>query len=158
MRRRLRKLCGVYCRRWSALWPEVSSDLLLVRRFSDFVLSSSLDVTDHLCLLKCHVLVCVYGHCQEMCHFYTAASLTTGLSYLLCLDAKESGGGEVEAETTPTSLEEEGGLSSDSENVHANGIPGTPISASFTPSLPDDRLSVSSSDTQVMSDFLDIPK
>lgn len=50
---------------------------------------------------------------------------------------------------TPTSLEEEGGLCSDSENVHANGIPGTPISASFTPSLPDDRLSVSSNDTQV---------
>lgn len=67
----------------------------------------------------------------------------------LCLDAKESEGGDVEPETTPTSLEEEGGLSSDSENVHANGIPGTPISASFTPSLPDDRLSVSSSDTQV---------
>ncbi|XP_017308614.1 brefeldin A-inhibited guanine nucleotide-exchange protein 1 isoform X1 [Ictalurus punctatus] len=63
-------------------------------------------------------------------------------------DAKESVGGEVEPEATPTSLEEEGGLSSDSENVHANGIPGTPISASFTPSLPDDRLSVSSSDTQ----------
>lgn len=56
---------------------------------------------------------------------------------------------EPEATPTPTSLEEEGGLSSDSENVHANGIPGTPISASFTPSLPDDRLSVSSSDTQV---------
>uniref|UniRef100_A0A4W4GBI9 SEC7 domain-containing protein n=1 Tax=Electrophorus electricus TaxID=8005 RepID=A0A4W4GBI9_ELEEL len=52
------------------------------------------------------------------------------------------------AEVTPTSLEEEGGLGSDSENVHANGIPGTPISASFAPSLPDDRLSVSSSDTQ----------
>ncbi|XP_062841626.1 brefeldin A-inhibited guanine nucleotide-exchange protein 1 isoform X2 [Trichomycterus rosablanca] len=61
-------------------------------------------------------------------------------------DAKESGEGE--AETTPTSLEEEVGLGSDSENVHANGIPGTPISATFTPSLPDDRLSVSSSDTQ----------
>ncbi|XP_060755846.1 brefeldin A-inhibited guanine nucleotide-exchange protein 1 isoform X2 [Neoarius graeffei] len=63
-------------------------------------------------------------------------------------DAKESGRGEVEPEATPTSLEEEAGLSSDSENIHANGIPGTPISASFTPSLPDDRLSVSSSDTQ----------
>uniref|UniRef100_A0A673XYS8 ARF guanine nucleotide exchange factor 1 n=1 Tax=Salmo trutta TaxID=8032 RepID=A0A673XYS8_SALTR len=36
----------------------------------------------------------------------------------------------------------------DSENIHANGIPGTPISASFPPSLPDDRLSVSSNDTQ----------
>ncbi|KAL2085172.1 hypothetical protein ACEWY4_018492 [Coilia grayii] len=67
-------------------------------------------------------------------------------------DAKE-GGGETEveaepAEATPTSLEDEGALGSDSENVHANGIPGTPISASFTPSLPDDRLSVSSNDTQ----------
>uniref|UniRef100_A0A3B5LM56 ADP ribosylation factor guanine nucleotide exchange factor 1 n=1 Tax=Xiphophorus couchianus TaxID=32473 RepID=A0A3B5LM56_9TELE len=39
-------------------------------------------------------------------------------------------------------------IGSDSEHVHANGIPGTPISASFTPSLPDDRLSVSSTDTQ----------
>uniref|UniRef100_A0A4W4GET8 SEC7 domain-containing protein n=1 Tax=Electrophorus electricus TaxID=8005 RepID=A0A4W4GET8_ELEEL len=68
----------------------------------------------------------------------------------LCSDAMESRAGEAEpAEVTPTSLEEEGGLGSDSENVHANGIPGTPISASFAPSLPDDRLSVSSSDTQV---------
>uniref|UniRef100_A0A8C9Y1E7 ARF guanine nucleotide exchange factor 1 n=1 Tax=Sander lucioperca TaxID=283035 RepID=A0A8C9Y1E7_SANLU len=41
-----------------------------------------------------------------------------------------------------------GTLGSDSEHVHANGIPGTPISASFTPSLPDDRLSLSSNDTQ----------
>uniref|UniRef100_A0A8C2DMK6 ADP-ribosylation factor guanine nucleotide-exchange factor 1 (brefeldin A-inhibited) n=1 Tax=Cyprinus carpio TaxID=7962 RepID=A0A8C2DMK6_CYPCA len=57
--------------------------------------------------------------------------------------------GEAEpAEGIPNSLEEEGGLGSDNENVHANGIPGTPISASFTPSLPDDRLSVSSNDTQ----------
>lgn len=61
-------------------------------------------------------------------------------------DCKDRGTEETEA--TPTPLEEEGGLSSDSENVHANGIPGTPISASFTPSLTDDRLSVSSSDTQ----------
>uniref|UniRef100_A0AAQ5Z0J4 SEC7 domain-containing protein n=1 Tax=Amphiprion ocellaris TaxID=80972 RepID=A0AAQ5Z0J4_AMPOC len=43
---------------------------------------------------------------------------------------------------------DEGTIGSDSEHVHANGIPGTPISASFTPSLPDDRLSVSSNDTQ----------
>uniref|UniRef100_A0A8C1W3Y1 ADP-ribosylation factor guanine nucleotide-exchange factor 1 (brefeldin A-inhibited) n=1 Tax=Cyprinus carpio TaxID=7962 RepID=A0A8C1W3Y1_CYPCA len=57
--------------------------------------------------------------------------------------------GEAEpAEGIPNSLEEEGGLGSDNENVHVNGIPGTPISASFTPSLPDDRLSVSSNDTQ----------
>uniref|UniRef100_A0A672J6N1 ADP-ribosylation factor guanine nucleotide-exchange factor 1 (brefeldin A-inhibited) n=1 Tax=Salarias fasciatus TaxID=181472 RepID=A0A672J6N1_SALFA len=49
---------------------------------------------------------------------------------------------------SPSSLEDEGTLGSDSEHVHANGIPGTPISASFTPSLPDDRLSVSSNDTQ----------
>ncbi|KAJ8277682.1 hypothetical protein GJAV_G00078540 [Gymnothorax javanicus] len=63
-------------------------------------------------------------------------------------DSRESVGGTESTEDTPTSLEEEGGLGSDSENVHANGIPGTPISASFTPSLPDDRLSVSSNDTQ----------
>ncbi|XP_060133747.1 brefeldin A-inhibited guanine nucleotide-exchange protein 1 isoform X3 [Zootoca vivipara] len=37
---------------------------------------------------------------------------------------------------------------SDSENIQANGIPGTPISVVYTPSLPDDRLSVSSNDTQ----------
>uniref|UniRef100_A0A674F2G9 SEC7 domain-containing protein n=1 Tax=Salmo trutta TaxID=8032 RepID=A0A674F2G9_SALTR len=43
---------------------------------------------------------------------------------------------------------EEGGLGSDTENVHANGIPGTPIYTGFTPSLTDDRLSVSSNDTQ----------
>uniref|UniRef100_A0A7N8Y6F6 ADP-ribosylation factor guanine nucleotide-exchange factor 1 (brefeldin A-inhibited) n=1 Tax=Mastacembelus armatus TaxID=205130 RepID=A0A7N8Y6F6_9TELE len=51
-------------------------------------------------------------------------------------------------EGTPSSLEDEGTLGSDSEHIHANGIPGTPISASFAPSLPDDRLSVSSNDTQ----------
>ncbi|KAJ8010696.1 hypothetical protein DPEC_G00077800 [Dallia pectoralis] len=45
-------------------------------------------------------------------------------------------------------MEDDGALGSDSENVHANGIPGTPISASFTPSVHDDRLSVSSNDTQ----------
>ncbi|CAB1427588.1 unnamed protein product, partial [Pleuronectes platessa] len=77
----------------------------------------------------------------------------------LCSDTKESGGeGEpAESEPEPTeavtegtqsSLDDEGTLGSDSEHVHANGIPGTPISASFTPSLPDDRLSVSSNDTQ----------
>ncbi|XP_056378102.1 brefeldin A-inhibited guanine nucleotide-exchange protein 1 isoform X2 [Hyla sarda] len=37
---------------------------------------------------------------------------------------------------------------SDGDAIHANGIPGTPISMSYTPSLPDDRLSVSSNDTQ----------
>ncbi|XP_017573343.1 brefeldin A-inhibited guanine nucleotide-exchange protein 1 isoform X2 [Pygocentrus nattereri] len=64
-------------------------------------------------------------------------------------DAKGNGEGEAEpSEATSNSLEEEGCLGSDNENVHANGIPGTPISTSFTPSLPDDRLSVSSNDTQ----------
>lgn len=76
----------------------------------------------------------------------------------LCSDTKESGGESEPAESEPAeavtegtqcSLEDEGTLGSDSEHVHANGIPGTPISASFTPSLPDDRLSVSSNDTQV---------
>uniref|UniRef100_A0A8C9Y164 ARF guanine nucleotide exchange factor 1 n=1 Tax=Sander lucioperca TaxID=283035 RepID=A0A8C9Y164_SANLU len=58
-------------------------------------------------------------------------------------------GGEMSpTEGTQSSLEDEGTLGSDSEHVHANGIPGTPISASFTPSLPDDRLSLSSNDTQ----------
>ncbi|CAH2285348.1 brefeldin A-inhibited guanine nucleotide-exchange 1 [Pelobates cultripes] len=36
----------------------------------------------------------------------------------------------------------------DGDTIHANGIPGTPISSAYTPSLPDDRLSVSSNDTQ----------
>lgn len=76
----------------------------------------------------------------------------------LCSDTKEPGGegepaelepAEAVTEGTQSSLEDEGTLGSDSEHVHANGIPGTPISASFTPSLPDDRLSVSSNDTQV---------
>uniref|UniRef100_A0A4W4GEA1 SEC7 domain-containing protein n=1 Tax=Electrophorus electricus TaxID=8005 RepID=A0A4W4GEA1_ELEEL len=76
-------------------------------------------------------------------------SILQGVVNTIAGDAMESRAGEAEpAEVTPTSLEEEGGLGSDSENVHANGIPGTPISASFAPSLPDDRLSVSSSDTQ----------
>ncbi|PNJ47783.1 ARFGEF1 isoform 3 [Pongo abelii] len=44
---------------------------------------------------------------------------------------------------------------SDSENTQANGIPGTPISVAYTPSLPDDRLSVSSNDTQTqVGEFL----
>lgn len=76
----------------------------------------------------------------------------------LCSDTKESGGEGEPAESEPTeaptegtqsSMDDEGTLGSDGEQVHANGIPGTPISASFTPSLPDDRLSVSSNDTQV---------
>lgn len=46
----------------------------------------------------------------------------------------------------PVGTSEDG---SDSENIQANGIPGTPISVVYTPSLPDDRLSVSSNDTQV---------
>ncbi|XP_073535530.1 brefeldin A-inhibited guanine nucleotide-exchange protein 1 isoform X2 [Phyllobates terribilis] len=37
---------------------------------------------------------------------------------------------------------------SDGDAIHANGIPGTPISMAYTPSLPDDRLSISSNDTQ----------
>ncbi|KAJ8267917.1 hypothetical protein COCON_G00130890 [Conger conger] len=58
------------------------------------------------------------------------------------------GVGETESVTvTPCSLDEEAGLGSNGENVHANGIPGTPISTSFTPSLTDDRLSISSNDT-----------
>ncbi|XP_058503473.1 brefeldin A-inhibited guanine nucleotide-exchange protein 1 isoform X3 [Solea solea] len=87
------------------------------------------------------------GHCLDPANLWS--------------DTKESGGeGEGEGEPaeseaaeavtegTQSSLDDEGTLGSDSEHVHANGIPGTPISASFTPSLPDDRLSVSSNDTQ----------
>lgn len=73
----------------------------------------------------------------------------------LCSEAKETGEpaesepAEAVTEGTQSSLEDEGTVGSDNEHVHANGIPGTPISATFTPSLPDDRLSVSSTDTQV---------
>lgn len=78
----------------------------------------------------------------------------------LCQDSKESSGegGPTDAEPEPPEIarervqnciEDESTLGSDGEHVHANGIPGTPISATFTPSLPDDRLSVSSNDTQV---------
>ncbi|MGH0144757.1 UNVERIFIED_CONTAM: hypothetical protein FKN15_005850 [Acipenser sinensis] len=63
-------------------------------------------------------------------------------------DSGESPGGNGIVESTTGTLEDETGLGNDNENVHANGIPGTPISASYTPSLPDDRLSVSSNDTQ----------
>ncbi|KAM8882521.1 brefeldin A-inhibited guanine nucleotide-exchange protein 1 isoform 2-T2 [Synchiropus picturatus] len=76
----------------------------------------------------------------------------------LCSDSKELAVENESAETEPaevvtegtqSSMEDDGtGMGSDSEHVHANGIPGTPISASFTPSLPDDRMSISSSDTQ----------
>ncbi|KAI9536135.1 Brefeldin A-inhibited guanine nucleotide-exchange protein 1 [Dissostichus eleginoides] len=61
----------------------------------------------------------------------------------------EEAGEEVGEEVrNQSSLEDEATLGSDSENLNANGIPGTPISAGFTPSLPDDRLSLSSTDTQ----------
>uniref|UniRef100_A0A096MHJ8 ARF guanine nucleotide exchange factor 1 n=1 Tax=Poecilia formosa TaxID=48698 RepID=A0A096MHJ8_POEFO len=63
-------------------------------------------------------------------------------------EPEESPPAEAATEGTQSSMEDEGTVGSDSEHVHANGIPGTPISASFTPSLPDDRLSVSSTDTQ----------
>ncbi|XP_068604225.1 brefeldin A-inhibited guanine nucleotide-exchange protein 1 [Brachionichthys hirsutus] len=75
----------------------------------------------------------------------------------LCSDTKGRGGEGEPAEPEPpegvtegtqNSLEDEATLGSDGEHVHANGIPGTPISASFTPSLLDDRLSISSNDTQ----------
>uniref|UniRef100_A0A8C7X6Z7 ADP-ribosylation factor guanine nucleotide-exchange factor 1 (brefeldin A-inhibited) n=1 Tax=Oryzias sinensis TaxID=183150 RepID=A0A8C7X6Z7_9TELE len=69
------------------------------------------------------------------------------LSWALILKIVQST--EAGPDGTQSSLDDEVTLGSDSEHVHANGIPGTPISASFTPSLPDDRLSVSSTDTQV---------
>ncbi|XP_036374500.1 brefeldin A-inhibited guanine nucleotide-exchange protein 1-like isoform X2 [Megalops cyprinoides] len=63
-------------------------------------------------------------------------------------DSREAVAGTEGVEDLAGSVEDEGGQGSDGEHVHANGIPGTPISAGFTPSLTDDRLSVSSSDTQ----------
>ncbi|CAB1317567.1 unnamed protein product [Coregonus sp. 'balchen'] len=50
---------------------------------------------------------------------------------------------EVVNTVVGVAVEEEGGLGRDTENVHANGIPGTPISTGFTPSLTDDRISES---------------
>lgn len=65
-------------------------------------------------------------------------------SFLIDLEVTaESAGGDG----TIVTLED----GSDSENIQANGIPGTPISVAYTPSLPDDRLSVSSNDTQVQA-------
>ncbi|XP_048451651.1 brefeldin A-inhibited guanine nucleotide-exchange protein 1-like [Rhincodon typus] len=66
---------------------------------------------------------------------------------------KPGGNGSPESATGP--LEDETVAVNDADNVHSNGIPGTPISVSYTPSLTDDRLSVSSSDTQVMSNKRD---
>uniref|UniRef100_A0A8C7PQL5 ARF guanine nucleotide exchange factor 1 n=1 Tax=Oncorhynchus mykiss TaxID=8022 RepID=A0A8C7PQL5_ONCMY len=103
------------------------------------------------CVSQCYFDPCILNHSKGQC-------LKPGH---MCSDAMESAG-ETELPTEVTEpakvinevitkataitemVEDEG----DSENVHANGIPGTPISASFPPSLPDDRLSVSSNDTQ----------
>ena len=84
------------------------------------------------------------GHCLDPTNLCSDTKETSGES-----EPAESEPAEAVTEGTQSSLEDEGTLGSDSEHVHANGIPGTPISASFTPSLPDDRLSVSSNDTQV---------
>uniref|UniRef100_A0A9J8D203 ARF guanine nucleotide exchange factor 1 n=1 Tax=Cyprinus carpio carpio TaxID=630221 RepID=A0A9J8D203_CYPCA len=52
------------------------------------------------------------------------SAFDTSPSVFLCSDVKESREGEAEpAEGIPNSLEEEGGLGSDNENVHVNGIP-----------------------------------
>ncbi|XP_075069715.1 brefeldin A-inhibited guanine nucleotide-exchange protein 1 isoform X1 [Mixophyes fleayi] len=55
------------------------------------------------------------------------------------------GGDETVLNECTTRTSEDG---SDGDAIHANGIPGTPISMAYTPSLPDDRLSISSNDTQ----------
>ncbi|XP_035286349.1 brefeldin A-inhibited guanine nucleotide-exchange protein 1-like [Anguilla anguilla] len=65
--------------------------------------------------------------------------------------ARDSRDSMVETEgvaVTPSSLDDEAGLGSNGESIHANGIPDTPISPSYAPSLTDDRLSISSNDTQ----------
>uniref|UniRef100_A0AAZ3PSW0 SEC7 domain-containing protein n=1 Tax=Oncorhynchus tshawytscha TaxID=74940 RepID=A0AAZ3PSW0_ONCTS len=103
------------------------------------------------CVSQCYFDPCILNHSKGQCL----------KPVHMCSDAMESAG-ETELPTEVTEpakvinevitkataitemVEDEG----DSENVHANGIPGTPISASFPPSLPDDRLSVSSNDTQ----------
>uniref|UniRef100_A0A4W5QGJ2 ARF guanine nucleotide exchange factor 1 n=1 Tax=Hucho hucho TaxID=62062 RepID=A0A4W5QGJ2_9TELE len=105
----------------------------------------------HYCVSQCYFDPCILNHSEGYC--LNPAHL--------CSDAKEPAGetkqpteitepAEVITKVTEVTevAEDEGTLGSDSENVHANGIPGTPISASFTPSLPDDRLSVCSNDTQ----------
>ncbi|KAJ8336938.1 hypothetical protein SKAU_G00381580 [Synaphobranchus kaupii] len=63
-------------------------------------------------------------------------------------DSGDSVGETESVAVTPCSLDNEAGQGSDSENIHANGIPGTPLSPGCTPSLTDDRLSISSNDTQ----------
>lgn len=89
------------------------------------------------------------GHCfilDTLC-FLSALwfSQRSWVSFLPILDVGE--GTAVSARTDGSIGTVEDG--SDSENIQANGIPGTPISVAYTPSLPDDRLSVSSNDTQV---------
>ncbi|MEQ2168182.1 hypothetical protein GOODEAATRI_011688, partial [Goodea atripinnis] len=83
------------------------------------------------------------GHCLDPVNLCSDTKESTGEG-----EPAESAPAEAATEGTQSSMEDEGTVGSDSEHVHANGIPGTPISASFTPSLPDDRLSVSSTDTQ----------
>lgn len=63
-------------------------------------------------------------------------------------DLEEKPSGIGCSESTTGVVDEENTAVNEADNVHSNGIPGTPISMSYTPSLPDDRLSVSSSDTQ----------
>lgn len=86
------------------------------------------------------------GHCLDPTNLCSDTKEAAGEAEA---EAAESEAAEAAPEGTQGCLEDESTLGSDSEHVHANGIPGTPISASFTPSLPDDRLSVSSNDTQV---------
>ncbi|MBN3281274.1 BIG1 protein, partial [Polyodon spathula] len=85
---------------------------------------------------------------QEIVQRILQEVVKTVVGGFLHVDSGESPGGNGIVESTTGTLEDETGLGNDNENVHANGIPGTPISASYTPSLPDDRLSVSSNDTQ----------
>lgn len=90
------------------------------------------------------LLIVSTGHCLDPANLCSDTKESTGEG-----EPEESPPAEAATEGTQSSMEDEGTVGSDSEHVHANGIPGTPISASFTPSLPDDRLSVSSTDTQV---------
>lgn len=91
-------------------------------------------VRARMCVCAC-VCACV---CLRMC-----------LRVCLGVDSGDSVAETEVVAVTPCSPGDEAGLASNGENVHANGIPGTPISQGFAPSLTDDRLSISSNDTQV---------
>lgn len=83
------------------------------------------------------------GDCEEKPHDIVQ-SIVEEMVNIIVGDMGDGMTISASTDGTPGTVED----GSDSENIHANGIPGTPISVAYTPSLPDDRLSVSSNDTQ----------